>query len=262
MAGGAVVRICGAVQTQFHICLFESVAYGYAALPPPHRPISFHAPASCRVNFYVTRLALGVCLLAGCAWAAAPDVMETLHGVENRYNRAQTLEVSFQQTYTAVRRGAKTESGQLFLRKPGRMRWQYTTPAGKLFISDGKHIYLYTPGSNRVERSKVKETDDMRAPLGFLLGRVDFGRDFKKFILRQRGSDWTITAEPRSDRAPFSQIEFQVGPGYEIRRLEVTGEDNSVTSFRFEGEKVNPKLDEALFRFVVPPGAEVVDEAQ
>jgi len=106
--------------------------------------------------------------------------MDVLRGVEHRYNRAQTVEVLFEQTFTAPRRGPKTERGELFLRKPGRMRWQYTTPAGKLFVSDGKYIYLYTPGTQRVERSKVKETDDMRAPLAFLLGKLDFQRDFKR----------------------------------------------------------------------------------
>jgi len=225
------------------------------------RVISLHAGPAPRVKSFVTRFVSAVCLLAVSAWAAAPDLMDILKGVENRYNRAQTVEVLFQQTYTAPRRGAKTESGQLFLRKPGRMRWQYTTPPGKLFVSDGKYIYLYTPAANRVERSKVKETDDMRAPLAFLLGKLDFHRDFKRFITRQRGSDFSITAEPRSGRAPFSQVEFRVGPAFEIRELEVTGQDNSVMQFRFENEKLNPPLSDKLFRFQPPPGAEMVDEA-
>jgi outer membrane lipoprotein carrier protein len=187
--------------------------------------------------------------------------MDVLKGVENRYNRASTVEVLFQQTYTASKRAAKTESGQLFLRKPGRMRWQYTSPAGKLFISDGKYIYLYTPNSNRVERSRVKESEDMRAPLGFLLGKLDFQRDFKRFISRQHGPDLSIVAEPRSDRAPFTQVEFRVGPAFEIRELEVTGQDNSVMQFRFENEKLNPPLADTLFKFKAPPGAEIVEEA-
>jgi len=224
-------------------------------------PFPFHAWPLRRVNSFVTRLLCGVCLLAVSAEAAAPDLLDVLKGVETRYNRAQTVEVLFQQTYTAPRRVAKTESGQLFLRKPGRMRWQYTTPPGKLFVSDGKYIYLYTPASNRVERSKVKETDDMRAPLAFLLGKLDFHRDFKRFLTRQRGSDLSIAAEPRSDRAPFSQVEFRVGPAFEIRELEVTGQDSSVTLFRFENEKLNSPLNDKLFRFQPPPGAEVVDEA-
>ena len=222
--------------------------------------ISLHVFAPRPVNPFVTRLVGGVCLLA--VSAAAPDTMDILKGIENRYNRARTVEVLFQQTYSAPRRGPKTEAGQLFLRKPGRMRWQYTAPAGKLFVSDGKYFYLYTPSANRVERTKVKESDDMRAPLAFLLGRLDFQRDFRKFITRQRGSDLSITAEPRSDSAPFTQVEFRVGPAFEIRELEVTGLDNSVMLYRFENEKLNPPLSDKLFRFQPPPGAEIVEEAQ
>ncbi len=194
--------------------------------------------------------------------AVSPDLTDILKGVESRYNRARTLEVQFQQTYDVPRRGPKTEAGTLFLRKPGRMRWQYTDPAGKLFISDGKFIWLYVPSGNRVERSKVKESEDMRAPLAFLLGRVDFNRDFKRFVTRAKAGDTWITAEPRSDRAPFTQVQFRVGPKYEIRELEVIGQDNSTMSFRFDNEKLNPQLSENLFRFRPPPGAQVVEEEQ
>ena len=78
-------------------------------------------------------------------------------------------------------RPRKSESGELTLRKPGRMRWDYTAPAGKLFLSDGKQVYLYTPDSNRVERMPLKESDDMRAPLAFLLGKLDFAKEFRDF---------------------------------------------------------------------------------
>src|ERR1700747_2682365 len=108
------------------------------------------------------------------------DVSRTLHGIEDRYNRTQTLQLSFTESY---QQGARTrvEKGDLFLRKPGRMRWQYSAPAGKLFVSDGKFIYSYTPQDNRAEKMKLKETDDMRAPLAFLLGRLDFNKDFREF---------------------------------------------------------------------------------
>lgn len=210
----------------------------------------------------MTRLAIGVCLLAVSAWAPPPEIPDILKGVENRYNRARTLELSFQQTYDAPRRAAKTESGQLFLQKPGRMRWQYAVPEGKLFISDGKYIYLYTPATNRVERSKVKESEDLRAPLAFLLGRLDFQRDFKRFVLRQDGAALSVIAEPKSENAPFTQVEFRVGPEYEIRELEIIGQDNSIMQYRFENEKLNPPLKPSLFQFRVPAGAELVEEEQ
>ena len=207
------------------------------------------------------RFALAVCLIAVSA-PAAPDVTGILNGVEQRYNRARTLEVHFEQTYDAPSRGPITESGELFLRKPGRMRWQYTQPAGKLFLSDGKHTFLYTPSNNRVERTKVKESSDMRAPLSFLLGRLDFQRDFKRFVSRKEGEDTWITAEPRSDKAPFNKVEFRVSPSYEIRQLIVAGDGASTMEFRFAQEKLNPPLAEPMFQFKPPAGAEIVEEAE
>ncbi len=106
---------------------------------------------------------------------------------------------------------------------------------------------------------KVKESDDLRAPLGFLLGRIDFARDFERYVSRQEGADVRITAEPKSDQAPYTQVEFLVTPAHEIRFLRITGQDRSVMEFRFEKERLNPPLAESLFRFVPPPGAEIVD---
>jgi outer membrane lipoprotein carrier protein len=217
-------------------------------------------PAGLLRQRYVTRfVALGVCLLAAGS-AATSDVFGILRGVETRYNRARTLEVRFEQTYEAPRRPPKTEAGTLFLRKPGRMQWRYSQPPGKLFVSDGKYVYLYTPSDNRVERSKVKESDDMRAPLAFLLGKLDFHRDFKSFTAHPEGADTWIAAEPRSAKAPYTKVEFRVSPSYEIRRLLVAQDDGSTMDFRFDQEKLNPPLAETMFRFAPPPNAEVVDQ--
>lgn len=207
----------------------------------------------------MTRFLVSLCLIAGCAWGAADDTSALLKAVEARYNRARTVQVLFEQTFTAQNRPQRTEAGELFLRKPGRMRWQYTSPKGKQFVSDGKEIYLYTPSTNRVEKMKVKESDDLRAPLGFLLGKLDFWRDFQKFTSRPEGADVHLIAEPKSSRSPYSQVEFVVTPAREIRYLKVTGQDRSVMEFRFSKEKLNPTLADTLFRFEIPPGAEVVN---
>jgi outer membrane lipoprotein carrier protein len=198
------------------------------------------------------------------AVAAAPgrDVSAVLRGVESRYNATRTLQVHFTQTYEAPRQAARTESGELYLRRPGRMRWQYTEPAGKLFISDGKTVWLYTPETRQVERSKVKESDDMRTPLAFLLGKLDFNRDFKRFISKPEGENLWITAEPRSDKAPFTKVEFVVAPDAQIRRVIVAGDGGSTMDFKFDGEKLNPPLQEKLFAFQPPQGTEVVEAAE
>lgn len=139
------------------------------------------------------------------------------------------------------------------------MRWQYSTPAGKLFLSDGKYLYMVTPDSNRVQKMKSKESEDMRAPLAFLLGRLHFERDFHNFRTRTEGDDTWITAEPKSHDMSYTQVEFQVTPKLEIRRLKVTGQDRSMFDFQFDQEKLNPPLDPKLFQFQLPPGA-IVEE--
>lgn len=195
------------------------------------------------------------------AIAADPQLTTLLKAVESRYNRARTLEVSFYEAYTGPGQPRRTETGRLALRKPGRMRWDYTKPAGKLFVSDGKWLWLFTPASNRVQKMKLKETDDMRAPLAFLLGRLNFKKEFRNIQASPEGDSTLIQAEPATTNLPYTNVEFLVDAGSQIRRVKVTGYDKSVLEFRFDDEKLNPPLDGKLFRFEPPAGAEVVTEA-
>ena len=107
------------------------------------------------------------------AVAASPalDVHAIAQAVDNHYNHLQTLQAEFTETY----RGAgieRTESGSLWLKKPGKMRWEYRSPKEKLFLSDGKDAWFYLPGDRQVRRTSVKKLDDLRSPLGFLLGKT------------------------------------------------------------------------------------------
>lgn len=201
-----------------------------------------------------------VCLLSGVSGGAEIDVQRILKGVEDRYNRAQTLQLSFTESYQQRGR-MRVEKGDLFLRKPGRMRWQYTSPAGKLFVSDGKFIYSYTPQDNRAEKMKLKETEDMRAPLAFLLGRLEFNKDFREFHAHPEEGGIFITAIPKSDKLPYTEVSFLAAPDYSIRALEVKGQDNSVLRFTFDNETRDPAIKDTLFHFTPPPGAEYVDSS-
>ena len=200
-------------------------------------------------------------LLASVA-AGEVDLDRVLAGVERRYNAAKTLEVQFSQEYAAQGRSRRPEHGTLYLRKPGRMRWAYSNPQGKLFITDGKLAWFYSPDANRVERTRMKETDDVRAPFAFLLGRLDFRKEFGKFYTRQEGPDAWISAIPKSDRLPFTRVEFLVSPEHVIRRLKILGQDQSEMGFSFTGEKRNVTMAESLFRFQPPQGVEIVDTEQ
>jgi len=206
----------------------------------------------------VKHFALGLCLCTLPMLAADVDLNTLLKGTEQRYNKAKTLQVQFTETYSVEGANRKSESGTLTLRKPGRMRWDYTTPPGKLFLSDGKDVFLYTPALHRVEKIALKETDDMRAPLAFLLGKLDFVKEFRDFQLKQEGANYLLAAKAKSDKLPYETIEMLVTPDYQIQRLLVHGQDNSVLLFEFTAEKLNPSVDNSQFKFQMPPGATLV----
>lgn len=205
--------------------------------------------------FWVCIAALAVTLPSS---ADNSDLSRVLKGIQDRYNHAKTLQLSFSETYTVPGRPHQSESGTLTLRKPGRMRWDYATPAGKLFVSDGKDVYLYTPGPNRVEKMKLKESEDWRAPLAFLLGKLDFQKEFRDFDMKPDGSGFVITAKAKSDKLPYDSIRLTATSGFTITNLVVTGQDQSVLAFNFGNEKMNPSVNDSIFKFQAPPGATVV----
>jgi outer membrane lipoprotein carrier protein len=207
------------------------------------------------------RLAIGF-VLAVCAFGADPTLDTLLKGVEARYNKTKTLQVLFKEEYTPPGHGRRTESGILMLRKPGQMRWAYSQPAGKLFVSDGKMIWLYTPSENRVEEMKFKETDDLRAPLAFLLGKLNFDKEFRNLQSKIEGADTRIMAEPKTDNLPYSAVEFLVAQDSHIKEVKVTGFDRSILQFTFDQERLDPSLDGKLFQFLMPKGAELVESGQ
>jgi outer membrane lipoprotein carrier protein len=198
-----------------------------------------------------------LCLLAlFIAPLAAADLKALIASVERRYNSARTMEASFEQAYVAQGR-RRVERGDLWLRKPGRMRWEYTNPAGKLFIADGKWVWMYSPATGKAEKAKLKVSDDERAPLAFLLGKLDFSRLFRDFELTESDGAGVLRALPKSDKGPYTSVEFTIGGQGEIQRLKVANGDGSVTEYAFTNQRMNGSVDDARFRFTPPPGVSV-----
>jgi outer membrane lipoprotein carrier protein len=190
------------------------------------------------------------------------DIKVLLKGVEDRYNHTQTLQVAFAETYIEKRRKHTTEKGELYLRKPGRMRWEYSSPAGKLFGTDGKFAYSYFPDEKRFEKSSMKVTEDMKAPLAFLLGNLKFDKEFREFRTLPDGPSTFLTAIPKSDALPYTEVTFLVDPNFTIRWLNVRGQDGSQLDFAFSAEKINPPIAESMFKFAPPLGVIYSDLSQ
>jgi outer membrane lipoprotein carrier protein len=184
---------------------------------------------------------------------------QIIRKVQDRYNSARTLSVHFVENYSILGHPRPAESGTLSLRKQGKMRWDYSRPEGKLFISDGKEVFLYTATDNRVEKVPLRDTEDMRAPLAFLLGRLDMRKEFRDFQIREgEGGTW-LDASAKTDRLPYEKVQMLIARDGSIAKLNVVGRDQSLLSYNFTDEKINLPLNDRLFHFQIPPGAEVVN---
>ena len=111
--------------------------------------------------------------------AQQPTTHDLAQRVDNHYNHLKSLKAEFTESYEGLGR-TRTESGTLLLQKPGRMRWDYSRPAGKLFLLDGKYAWFYSKGDPQVQRIEAKKLDDLRSPLRFLLGHTQLEKEIDR----------------------------------------------------------------------------------
>jgi outer membrane lipoprotein carrier protein len=174
-----------------------------------------------------------------------------------------TLEAQFTEIY----RGAgmdRTETGLLQLKKPGKMRWEYRSPREKVFLSDGKDAWFYVPGDKQVRKSPAKKLDDLRSPLGFLLGKTRLEKELHGLSLAQdvppaTAGNLVLRGVPQALADRVSQVLLEVAPDGKIARIVIEEVDGSATEYRFADQKEDVAVADSIFHFVPPAGVEVID---
>jgi outer membrane lipoprotein carrier protein len=209
-------------------------------------------------------LALLACLGFGCGWLQAQtlDVHSVADAIDKHYNGLASLQTSFSETY----RGgglARSEAGTMWLKKPGRMRWEYDKPAKKLFVTDGKNAWFYVPGERQARHAPVKRLDDLRSPLRYLLGHTKLEKEFASLSLAggehlDRPGNFALSGVPKGMGDQISKVIIEVTSDSHISRISIYSVDGSVTDFRFEGERDNVPISNERFHFQPPPGVEVL----
>jgi outer membrane lipoprotein carrier protein len=194
--------------------------------------------------------------------AAQPlELDQLIKALQAKYNKMSSLSADFTQIYTAPGEKTRRESGQLLLKKPGKMRWDYTSPEGKLFISDGRVIYEYVAADKFATRTSVKETDDLRAPFMFLLGRGNLRRDFKRIEFAQespvKAGNKVLRMIPKRAQ-DFRELVIEIEPaGLQISRLALIDGGGGRSDFLFANIRENPPVNSSQFIFKPPAGVEV-----
>ena len=201
--------------------------------------------------------------LSCCAYAQMPTAALSAHElaqrVDRHYNQLHSLKASFTESYEGLGR-PRTESGTLLLLKPGRMKWDYTAPAGKLFLLDGKYAWFYTKGDPQVQRIPAKELDDLRSPLRFLLGHTQLEKELDKLTVAPAANgQFTLSGIPHGQERRIRRLNLTVTPEGAITAIEIEETDGALTHFSFAGEQPNAPVPADTFRFSAPTGVPVVD---
>ena len=193
-----------------------------------------------------------------CVPVLAQDNDAIVRKVDDHYNHLSSLRSHYTERYSGMGMD-RSEEGTLLLKKPGRMRWSYAAPVGKVFVLDGKFAWFYSPGDAQATRVPAKQLDDLRSPLRFLLGHTQLRKELDNLAVAQNGSGFQITGVPKGMEQRVKLLSLWVTAAGAIDRMRLEEVDGAVTEFAFTGMQENVPVKNEDFVFTPPPGVTVVD---
>lgn len=191
--------------------------------------------------------------------------------LEDHYRQPRTLQAVFLERYSEGQKQSRVESGTVYFRRPGQMRWEYDSPEKKLFLVDGKTTWFYVPYDRTVTKAPVKESSDWRTPLALLTGKADLSRLCSQIdVVAQKGippGHAVLRCLPKEPKGPSADkdytevlLEMDTTSG-ELARIEIRQPGGIELEYRFGNWQSDIPLTGDLFRFQIPAGVAIVDGA-
>ena len=216
-----------------------------------------------RLRLHVITAAIWLAAALLAAASPATNVKTLAAAVDEHYNHLHTLQAQFTELY----RGSgmeRTESGTLWLKKPGKMRWEYRSPREKLFVSDGKDAWFYVPADHQARKTAARKLDDIRSPLAFLLGKTKLEKELAALSLApdippSNPEDVVLRGVPRALADSVNEILLEIAPDKRIVRIVIDEVDGSVTEYRLSDQRENVAIPDNRFQFKPPPGTETIE---
>ena len=191
----------------------------------------------------------------------AADVLA--RALQQRYRGIRDFSADFVHTYRGgVLRTQTTEQGTVLIKKPGLMRWVYTSPEKKQFVSDGQKVYSYIPADRQVMVAAVPADDQATTPALFLAGKGDISRDFTAAYADAavRGAA-ALKLTPRRPEAEYEYLTVIVDPGtLQILALTTRDRQGGDSTLAFSNLKENRGLSDKEFAFRIPRGVDVITD--
>jgi outer membrane lipoprotein carrier protein len=205
-----------------------------------------------------------IALLLWAGSQAPPDPPAKLAGdLQKRYATIRDFSADFVHSYRGgVLRTEAVERGKVVIKKPGKMRWEYTAPERKLFVSDGTRLYAYVPEDRQVTISEVPRDDRASTSALFLAGRGDLTRDFDASIDASVDTPANTVALRLTPRQPEAEYDWLVlvldRASLQIRQLITADAQGGRSTFAFSNLRENTNPADQTFAFTVPRGVDVI----
>jgi outer membrane lipoprotein carrier protein len=207
---------------------------------------------------------LGVGAAPGGATGRGLGLDDLVARVQAQYDRTTHLHAHFRQEIRM--RGfdqAQTGAGQVWILKPGMMRWEYTTPERQTIIANGDMLWIYLPEERQVIRDRAHESMGSRTPALFLAGQARLTELFTVTgpSSQPPGEEGLLRLEltPKEGALPYAQVQLGIDPSsYQVVRVRLVDPLGNVTTMWFSDIDTGGAVDPALFQFQVPPGVDVI----
>jgi outer membrane lipoprotein carrier protein len=199
---------------------------------------------------------------------ALQEVHEVVKQIQARYEKTKDLQADFiQKTRIEGFERPVTSSGKVYLKKPGRLRWDYLDPANEEIYVIHDEVKVYVPEHKQVLVGKLTQMAASKAPLELLQGaaRLEESFDIQPTRGKERGTGGIrlITLLPKAKEHEstrnLQRIVVEVFPNtYFLRTVSLHEISGNVATFEFSGLKPNVGLANEVFDFKPPPDVEVV----
>ena len=187
--------------------------------------------------------------------------------LQKNYDGIRDFSADFVHSYKGgVLRKTVTERGRMIVKRPGKMRWQYTSPEEKLFVSDGIKVYSYIPQDKQVLVASVPPDDRASSPTLFLAGKGSLTRDFTSSTVPPPtglpGGTRALKLVPISAQREYEWLILAVGPDtLDLRALVTVDAQGGESTFSFTNLKENTGITDKEFAFAIPRGVDVITDS-
>ena len=212
-------------------------------------------------------IALAVCAALGgqpAGRAADSTAPELAAALQRKYDGIKDFSTDFSHAYEGgVLHKRITERGHLLVKKPGKMRWDYSAPETKQFVSDGLKMYSYIPQDKQVIVAAVPPDEDAPTPTLFLAGKGNLTRDFTPSLVDapagMPAGSRALKLVPKAKQRDYDWLTLVVDRGsLALRGLVTVDAQGGTSSFSFTNLKENVGVADKEFTFTIPRGVDVV----